>query len=290
MESLNFIINLKSDNGASEMILIVASTKDAASINIRQQLLDQYGFEESTERFHSSPIYHKAIGGNEVKLVTINKETIYYQAITDHFNPQLIIYISRHSSKSGKPTLSVHAPGNLNKAEKGGTPRKISVAPANAMKKALVEIARQKDRLGLDYHVSYECTHHGPSLDTPTMFVELGSSPAHWKDLKAAEAVAHGAMASIVKLPRNSTVAVGIGGPHYNRKFTRMALGGPFAFGHIIPKYAIGQVDAKTIRQCIERTVEKVETIILDWKGIKGADKARLVKALNEVGVQTQRV
>ncbi len=290
MESLNFVIGLKSGNGASEMILIVASTKDMASINIQQRLLVQYDFEESSERFHSSPIYHKAVHGNEVKLVTINKEAIYYQAITDNFKPQLIIYISRHSSKSGKATLSVHTPGNLNKAEKGGMPRKVSVAPANAMKTALLEIAQQKDKLGLDYHVSYECTHHGPSLDTPTMFVELGSSPANWKDVEAAEAVAHGAMAPIVKLPKDSTAAVGIGGPHYNRKFTRMALDGPFAFGHIIPKYVIGQVDAQTIRQCVERTFERVEKVVLDWKGIRGADKVRLVEALNEVEVQTQKV
>jgi len=68
-----------------------------------------------------------------------------------------------------------------------------------------------------------------------------------------------------------------------------MALDGSFAFGHIIPKYAISQIDAEIIKQCVERTVEKVKTIILDWKGIKGADKAELVKALEEVGVPTQK-
>jgi len=272
------------------MILIVASTKDIASTNIRQQLLTHYNFEESKEKFHNNPTYHKTINKNEVKLVTINKEPIYYQAITNHFNPQLIIYLSRHSSKSGTPTLSVHTPGNLTtQAKKGGTPRKTSIAPANAMKEALLEMAQQKNTLGLDYEVSYECTHHGPSLDTAAMFVELGSSPIQWKDTKAAEAVAHAAIAPICKHSKHSPVAVGIGGPHYSRKFSHMALDGSFAFGHIIPKYAISQIDAEIIKQCVERTVEKVKTIILDWKGIKGADKAELVKALEEVGVPTQK-
>ncbi|MCK4478443.1 D-tyrosyl-tRNA(Tyr) deacylase [Candidatus Bathyarchaeota archaeon] len=273
------------------MILIVASTKDVASMNIRQQLLVHYDFKESEEKFHSNPVYHKTLSDNEVKLVTIDEEAIYYQSILNHFNPQLIIYISRHSSKSGTPTLSVHTPGNLTaQAQKGGLPNRISIAPANAMKEALLEMAEQKNTHSLDYQVSYECTHHGPSLNIATMFVELGSSPTQWKDMKAAEAVAHAAMAPILRKSRNSIVAVGIGGPHYSQKFTRMALEDDFAFGHIIPKYAISHVDAKTIRQCVERTLEKVETVTLDWKGIKGADKTKLVKASEEAGVQTQKV
>lgn len=273
------------------MILIVASTKDVASMNIRQQLLVHYDFEESEEKFHSNPVYHKTFGDNEVKLVTIDEEAIYYQSILNHFNPQLIIYISRHSSKSGTPTLSVHTPGNLTaQAQKGGLTNRISIAPANAMKEALLEMTEQKNTHSPEYQVSYECTHHGPSLDIATMFVELGSSPTQWKDMRAAEAVAHAAMAPICRKSKKSTVAVGIGGPHYSEKFTRMALEDNFAFGHIIPKYAISQVDAGIIRQCVERTLEKVEIVILDWKGIRGADKAGLTRVLKEAEVQTQKV
>ncbi len=272
------------------MILIVASTKDVASINIRQQLLTQHDFNETNEKIFNNTVYATTIGNDEVKLATINQETTHYQDITEHFEPHLIVYISRHSSRSGKPTLSVHTTGNLtNQARMGGMPRRISIAPANAMKKALQEMTQQRDRLGLSYHVSYECTHHGPSLDVPTMFVELGSSEAQWKDVKAAEAVAHAAMAPIDKLSESLAAAVGIGGPHYNGKFTRMALEGSYAFGHMIPKYVISQVDAGMIKQCVERTVEKVETVVLDWKGIKGADKPKLGKALEEVGVQVQK-
>jgi D-aminoacyl-tRNA deacylase len=272
------------------MILIVASRKDVASMNIRQQVLSNYDFEKTADRFHDDVIYYIEIEGNEVKLVTINEEAIYYQAITDHFSPQLIIYLSRHSSKSGTPTLSVHTPGNLASAEKGGIPKRVSIAPANAMREALLELIRQRSRLSMDYKVSYECTHHGPSLDVATMFVELGSSPIQWKDAKAAEAVAHAAMASIHKHSTSSAIAVGIGGPHYNEKFTRMALEDNFAFGHIIPKYAISQVNSNVIEECIDRTVERVELAVLDWKGISGADKMPCVKALEQIGVPTQRV
>jgi len=205
-----------------------------------------------------------------------------------YFTPELFVFVSRHSSVSGIPTLSVHTPGNFGEAEAGGITRRISVSPASAMKEALLEIAKQKEQLKLNYKVSYECTHHGPSLDVPTMFVELGSSPVQWKDLKAAEAVAHATMVAVTKKSTYSAV-LGVGGPHYNEKFTRMALSTHVAFGHIIPKYAIPKIDAEMLRQCVQRTVEEVESAIFDWKGMRGADKKRLIVILDEIGVSVEK-
>lgn len=259
-------------------------------MNIRSQLLANYNFLDSTETFCGHKILEKTMQEGEVRLITIDDEPILYQTLAEDFDPQLAIFISRHSSKSGTPTLSVHTPGNLAQAQKGGIPKKLSIAPAAAMKGALLELARQRASLGLAYQVSYECTHHGPSLDVPAMFIELGSSPAQWKDRRAAEAVAHATMASISKTTKPWMAVVGIGGPHYNEKFTRLALENSYAFGHIIPKYAISQVDAKMVKQCVARTMEHVQAIILDWKGIKGADKAALVEMVEETGVEAQKI
>ena len=270
------------------MVLVVASTRDIASMNIAQKIIDNYGFERLLESFQQNPVYRKTISGQEVKLVFVNEELIHTQFLTDFFTPKLLVFVSRHSSASGIPTLSVHTPGNFGEAEVGGITRKISVSPASAMKEALLEMVRQKERLGLNYKVSYECTHHGPSLDVPTMFVELGSSPVQWKDLKAAEAVAHAAMAAVTKQSTYSAV-LGVGGPHYNEKFTKMALGTHVAFGHIIPKYAIPKIDAEMLKQCVQRTVEKVDSAVFDWKGMRGADKKRLIAILDEIGVSVEK-
>jgi len=271
------------------MILIVASTEDTAGMNIAQKIIDHYNFEKLSEAFHKNPVYSKTVQNQEVKLLFVNEEIINTQFITDFFTPQLLIFVSRHSSVSGIPTLSVHTPGNLAEAEFGGLPRKVSISPASAMKDALLEMSKLKEEMELDYEVSYECTHHGPSLDVPTMFAELGSSPKQWKDVKAAEAVAHSVMATVSKRSSYPT-ALGIGGPHYNAKFTRIALNTETAFGHIIPKYAIPRVDTEIIEQCVERTMETVESVILDWKGIRGADKGRLISALDKIGVPIEKV
>jgi len=270
------------------MILIVASTKDIASMNIAQKIIDNYGFERFSERFQQNPVYCKTVSGQEVKLVFVNEEPIYTQFLTNLFTPKLLVFVSRHSSVSGIPTLSVHTPGNFGEAEVGGITRKISVSPASAMKEALLEMFRQKEQLRLNYKVSYECTHHGPSLDAPTMFVELGSSPVQWKDLKAAEAVAHAAMAAVTEQSTYSAV-LGVGGPHYNEKFTKMALNTDVAFGHIIPKYAIPKIDAEMLKQCVQRTAEKVELAVFDWKGMRGTDKKRLIPMLDEIGVSVKK-
>lgn len=271
------------------MILIVASTTDIASVNIAQKLISNYKFEKTETSFQQNPIYSKRIQDAEVKLVFINQETIWAQYITDHFSPQLVIFVSRHSGVAGIPTLSVHTPGNLvEEAKFGGLPRKVSVSSASAMKDALSEMARLREETSLNYEVSYECTHHGPSLDVPTMFAELGSSPTRWKDLRAAEAVAHAAMAAVLKKSSYPAV-VGVGGPHYNKRFTEIALSTSKAFGHIIPKYATPNVDSEMIKQCVQRTLEKVESAVFDWKGMRGADRERMADALKQLGVKVEK-
>lgn len=279
-------------HGSMLMILIVTSNKDVASQNITEQILQHYSFEKTTETFQQNPVYEANVGHKKVQVVTLNNESVYAQNITDFFpNSELIIFVSRHSSISGTPTLSVHTPGNLGEAELGGLPRKVSVSPANAMRDALKAMARLRNEMRLNYEVSYECTHHGPSLDVPTMFVELGSSPKQWNDLKAAEAIAHSTIEAISCFGNSQAKAVmGIGGPHYNNKFTKLALEQEIAFGHIIPKYAFPNIDSTILNQCRERTLEKVEFAVLDWKGIKGEHKPKLIEVLEKIALPSEKV
>jgi D-aminoacyl-tRNA deacylase len=274
------------------MILLVASTKDIASLNIKEQILSHYPFHETTQRFQQNPTFTADINGKKVNLITLNEELVKTQDLPDKFsNVKLIVFVSRHSSQSGKPTLSVHTPGNFGDAELGGLPRKLSFSPAYAMQNALKALIYYKEKLHLNYEVSFECTHHGPSLDVPSMFVELGSSPEQWGDLKAAEAVARSAIYAVANFTvPTSPVVLGIGGTHYNQRFTVMALVGEFAFGHMIPKYATHLVDDKMLSQCVEKNLEKVHLAVLDWKGIKSEDKPNLLSALETVGLPFKKV
>ncbi|MCW4034579.1 MAG: D-tyrosyl-tRNA(Tyr) deacylase [Candidatus Bathyarchaeota archaeon] len=271
------------------MILFVASTKDTAGKNIAQNLIQHYSFEKLQETFQNNPVYTKKLHNKQTKLLFTNNEIVDTQFLEELFNPELLIFLSRHSSAKAIPTLSVHTPGNLSEAQFGGKPKTVSTSPALAMRNALTEMKKLRDEQNLDYEVSYECTHHGPSLNIPSMFVELGSSPAQWKDQKAAEVVAHAAVAAVSK-PSECSVALGIGGPHYNKKFTKLALTSQTAFGHMIPKYAVETVDAEIIKQCLEKTLETVDSVILDWKGIKGEHKPKIVSALETLDVVSEKI
>lgn len=274
------------------MILLAASQKDLASVNIAEQILSHYQFNLTKENFGDALVYKAEIRGKKITLAMLNEELIYAQNITEFFPLlELVVFISRHSSVSGTPTLSVHTPGNLGEAKLGGIPRRVSVSPANAMLKALKKMAKLVKERRLKYEVSYECTHHGPSLEVPAMFVELGSSPEQWNDFIAAEVVAHAAMEAVLGFDGMQGKAVlGIGGLHYNEKFTMMALENSIAFGHMIPKYAIPQIDEEILKHCIERTHEKVELAVLDWKGIKGEYKSKITEMLEEIGIPFQKI
>ena len=258
-------------------------------MNIAKQLIDSYYFKKLSETFQENPVYSKTLYNKETKLFFVNTEIVETQFLGKLFDPQLFIFLSRHSSVKGIPTLSVHTPGNLTGAKFGGKSRKVSVSSAYAMRNALTKMAKLTAEKGLEYEVSYECTHHGPSLDAPTMFVELGSSPKQWTDLKAAKVVADAAVAAVSGSSKCS-VALGIGGPHYNMKFTRMALNNPRAFGHIIPKYALSEIDIKIIKQCVKRTVEPVDSVVLDWKGINGKNKPKVKSALIDLCLNSEKV
>ncbi|HLC00424.1 MAG TPA: D-aminoacyl-tRNA deacylase [Candidatus Bathyarchaeia archaeon] len=286
-----FSPNPETNPRRTTMILVAASSKDMAGTNIAKQVLNNYPFSKTAETYQENPVYSAEINGKQIHLVTLKDESICAQNLPEHFNSlEIVVFLSRHSSQSGKPTLSVHTPGNFANAELGGLPRRLSVSPAAAMHDALKALAQFKTEMKLDYEVSYECTHHGPSLNVPTMFVELGSSPKQWSDHKAAEAVAKAAMDAIIKFQAsNQTAALGIGGPHYNPKFTKMTLENDTLFGHIIPKYALSHVDAEILQQCVERTQEKVDHAILDWKGIKGEDKPKILEALAEINLPYQK-
>jgi len=58
----------------------------------------------------------------------------------------------------------------------------------------------------------------------------------------------------------------------------------------MIPKYALSQMDTEMLRQCVERTHEKVACAVLVWKGIRGEDKPKLLVALGALGLRTVRV
>jgi len=276
------------------MILLVSSNKDPASLNIANQILQQYPFQKTLGTFQNNPVYTANLNKKFVTFIRLNEASVDAQNLPENFpDAELIIFISRHSSQSGTPTLTVHPPGNFAGADFGGLPQTVSVSPATAMSNTLKMLMFYQQKLGLtDYEVSFEVTHHGPSLNVPAMFVELGSSMQQWTDSNAAYAVACATIFAIETFESKPTqkAVIGIGGTHYNKKFTQMALNGEVVFGHMISKYAVVNVDASLLKHCVERSLEQVSEVLLDWRGIRGEDKSGLLDALDVSGLVYRKI
>ena len=103
------------------------------------------------QTYQENPIYTAVINGKQISFLTLKEEAVHAQYLPEDFpNAQLIVFISRHSSLSGKSTLSVHTPGNFGEAQLGGLPRTLSVAPAVAMQTALKALYRLKQEMNLN--------------------------------------------------------------------------------------------------------------------------------------------
>ena len=199
-------------------------------------------------------------------------------------DPSLAIVASRHSSKSGTPTLTCHTTGNFGPAEAGGNQKELGIAPALYLREALMHL---KENPPADYEVSFEVTHHGPTgLKFPIMFVEVGSTEKEWGDMEACSFVA-GVIEKLLNSPPAETpVAIGFGGGHYCRKFSKVS---DFALGHICPKYSLPHLDAEMLQQMITRTVPEPKVALVEKKGL-GPDKRRVIALIEDTELELVRV
>ena len=67
------------------MILLIASEKDIASLNIKEQILNNYSFRETEQTFEQNPTYTADNNDKKVTLVTLKEESVKAQNLPDIF-------------------------------------------------------------------------------------------------------------------------------------------------------------------------------------------------------------
>lgn len=275
------------------MIAIIVSKKDPAGMNIAE-CLRNYNLTEL-----------------DAGLYEVEKESIFNENIDKEIEADLFIFATKHQSEAKVPSLSCHVPGNWGKAEFGGEDKKLCIAPAVYLKEVFLLLNKGISRdlshpknpppPTSNLQVTLECTHHGPYLEKPCFFIEIGSSEEQWKNKEYGEVIAK-TIINILKNKNNNPahppppsssekgvkVVFGIGGPHYCSNFNKVLLRTDIAVGHVCPKYQLENLDKEMILQAISRTKEKVDFVLLDWKGL-GKEKQRIVDMLNELNLEFKR-
>lgn len=273
-------------------IALVVSTKDIAGMNIRDALLQEISFEESGRVFHGHAVCRAGLGGRNLRLYTLEQDSIYAEHLDREladagFSPDLIIFLTKHQGGEGIKSLSCHSPGNWDRAEMGGSPKTLCPAPATMLKAASIALKKEAEAMG--WLFSTEVTHHGPELDTPVMFMEIGSTKKEWPVKEAGKAVASAVKGVLTSESKPLRAVLLLGGGHYSHYAEKVQLTTDYAVGHACPKFMLQHVDKAMLMQALEKTVSvERPLVLLDWKGL-GPEKARLKEMLNEEGIEYDR-
>ncbi|MBU1894259.1 MAG: D-aminoacyl-tRNA deacylase [Candidatus Omnitrophica bacterium] len=268
--------------------LIVASKQDKAGTGITTAL----------SQFRKNPLItsmSKDAKGFDFYLIEteiIEDSGVDYEKLKPY---DFIIFASKHQSEKGEKSLSVHAPGNWLSTEPkfGGEKQKVCPTSALFQKQLFENLNKVSKEHELDekYNITLECTHHGPLIDKPCIFIEIGSSETEWNDRKAAFVVAKTISETIETFKENpyNEVAIGIGGPHYCPNFNKIQLNSNIAISHIIPQYVL-PLKLEMVKQAIEKTSEEVDFAVLDWKGLGNAEQRQeIIKILEDNYVKYKR-
>jgi len=270
--------------------LLVCSLEDLASVNIRDRLLEIGGWDEKGT-FRSSPWYAK---GNDA-LVTIEPIHLFTDDVDEEVRqkiaiaPEQIVFLSRHRAASGIPTLTVHPIGNFGKAEFGGKPGALVPSAPDLMTCTLLRL--KKLATGLPFQVGFEVTHHGPTLSTPTMFIEIGSGEDNWGNVEAAKAIARALTETTVD---RSPKAIGIGGGHYAPRFTEVIDTKRVSFGHMMPYYFSDKASDEELLDAMQKALHNTEDARFVYIHKKSMSRSRvthireLVHSLNAEAIESE--
>jgi len=230
--------------------LIVTSSEDNASMNIRARLLERERWDEKGS-FDGHPVLAK----DDFEMVQVDRIHLDEDYVDDRAahalgaRPEVVIFASRHKAESRIPTLTVHPMGNYSSADFGGKPGTLNPASPHLMTSALRNL--RKAGQGLPFNVSFETTHHGPILNSPAFYIEIGSYEELWGREDAAEAIA-GSILGVED--RGYPIVVCVGGGHYAPRFTEVALSRKVSIGHMAANYALDALDEPMIRQMAEKS------------------------------------
>lgn len=232
----------------------------------------------------------------QVPIIELKKETIYSENINVKNYPELreidfIFFASTHRSKKGEPSLCLHVSGNWRSADLGGKEGKICPTYSYVMKYLfgkLEEYAKKNKDVYDKYNVTLEATHHGPIIDIPSCFIELGSLEKEWRDERAAKVVAE-TILSLEKFDKKDydwIPCIGIGGTHYCPNFNKIQLNSDYAISHIIPLHAFPLTETM-IKEAEEKTKEQIKEVLIDWKGCgKSEERQRALDLLTKLGLK----
>lgn len=268
--------------------LIVRYEKDIASVNMVDTFISGGGWEEAGTDREGRRYISK---GDDVVVYLqhqhIRSEHLDRDAADIGFRPDIVIFPSVHSAQSGIPALTVHPIGNYHEAQYGGEEGKLVPCCPSIMTDMLRQIRAECSIP--EYNICFEVTHHGPYLETPSVFLEIGSDASCWGRKDAADIQSK--VLDKVREKNGYVNVIGIGGGHYAPRFTELALSCKVNFGHMLPNYQIdGRTDddiVASMRSALEAS--RTDAVFIHRKSMKGSQATHLRELAESLGCEVLR-
>ncbi len=219
-------------------------------------------------------------------MLELNTIHLYADFLDDYLKTDVIIFLSRHGSIKNIPAFTVHPEGNwANEAKLGGKPKELSTAAPIQMAKILKAMKRNNKS---EIPQTYEATHHGPLLKTPSLYAEIGGTQEIRDSKEYAMFLSRSIVESFDEQLNYGKIAFGIGGLHYSDRFAKLALSEKYIFSHIIPRHFVENTDM--FEQAINRSVPKAEIAIIDWKSLTAEQRKSAISKLGEIGLDYEKI
>lgn len=297
------------------MVLIAVNTKDIASSNQADALrsLDEW---QTAPSFEGCPTYQFA----HLRMIYLPDGLLFEDHLDLRWHTHAgehvreVIFPSRHVAASGQPSLTLHPIGvpHLPLDEVGPYGGLGGKAPPPSTRlspwwKMLLALAPGEADLS-EFDLSLEVTHHGPYLETPCLFIEVGSTEATWGHKGAARLLANIMREGLLvqdeqtcwneEIHRGQTVVVTLGGGHYAPRANLLGSMEGVWLGHMLATYALPfeQTEQGVVgswRQAIGAAIEATKQAFpggdlvcsMDKKAFKGWQRQAVRAYLQEEGV-----
>ncbi|MBT4823834.1 hypothetical protein HN695_03445 [Candidatus Woesearchaeota archaeon] len=262
-------------------IAIIVYEKDLAGLNIKSHL-------DNLEL------------SNHVNIHVITTQHILADNLDKEIDADLFIFATTHKSNANKKTLCVHPIGIYNDdISLGGKAHSLVPTSPWLIKNLFLEMKTQKEKLVKEGHsileefeISVEQTHHGPYLEKPALFIEIGSTEEEWTTKEAGNLIANalfnvlGKFDSEKNTTNSSNNACVIGGGHYNQVGNKLLEKTDYCIGHIASKYYVEILDENLLKQMADGS--NTDLFIFDWKSC-GKGKHRVVELIEKLGYKWEK-
>lgn len=296
------------------VVLIAVNSKDIASTN-QADLLRNLDPWVAMDAFEGHPTY----AFDRLRMVYLPDGLLFEDHLDRRWNRftgelvQEVIFPSRHVAASGQASLTLHPIGvpHLQQGEIGPYGGIGGVAPPPSSRLApwwrmLLQEAKTSPEVD-EFDLSLEVTHHGPHLETPCLFIEVGSTEATWDHLGAARVLANIMRKGLLGEDTTSwdpskhagqTVVVTLGGGHYAPRANLLgALEGVW-IGHMLATYAMpfeqdGEHVGGNWRQALDAALEATKVSFpggdlvcsMDKKAFRGWQRQAIRAHLEALGI-----